>query len=183
MATERVYIVTRESWYVERTVWLISGVVGLASVAAALWVHPAAILLVAAVGVSSLAVALTGWCAVGSVLLALGFPPLLAEPPRGDAKPRLYRMRTDKWFLERGIYAVVGTNLTLASLLAFLHSPWWMAFVGFVAAASLVFAVTGFCPVANVLWWLGLEPRLGPARGAACSAGLSHPSRSGTLPA
>ena len=181
MSAARFYIVTRESWYVERSVWLISGVVGLASVAASLLVHPAAILLVAAVGLSSLAVALTGYCAVGSVLLALGVRPMLAEPERDGKRPRLYRMRTDKWFLERGIYAVVGTNLTLASLLAYAHSPWWMAFVGFVAAASLVFAVTGFCPVANVLWWVGLEPRLGPARTTACAALPSHPSRSGTL--
>jgi len=156
------YIVRKDAWYVERTVWLISGVVALASTALALFVHPAWALIVTVTGVSSLGVAATGVCPVGTALLQLGFPPMLAgELPRLGPW-RIYRMRTDSWFLERGVYAVVGTNLTLASLLVLVHSPWWLAFTGFVGTASVAFALSGFCPVANVLYWLGFEPRLRP---------------------
>jgi hypothetical protein len=43
-----------------------------------------------------------------------------------------------------------------------LHSPWWLAFTGFVGAAMVWFAATGFCIMANGLYWLGAEPRLVP---------------------
>ena len=61
---------------------------------------------------------------------------------------------------------------TLASLLSLAHSPWWLAFTGFVGAASIAFAATGFCPVANVLYWLGFEPRLEPVAIPTRSDGL-----------
>jgi len=165
------YVVRKDAWYIERTVWLISGLVALASTALALFVQPAWVLLVTATGLASLAVAFTGFCPVSTVLMRLGFRPMLAaESPRSDGW-RPYRMRTDSWFLERGVYLVVGTNLTLASLLALIHSPWWLAFTGFVGAASVVFAISGFCPVANVLYWLGFEPRLLPVTEATRSTG------------
>lgn len=162
MQASSFYIVRKDVWYIERSVWLISGVVALASTALSLVVAPAWVLLVTATGLSSLAVAVTGVCPVGTLLLRQGFPAMLAGDAPRFGSWRLYRMRTDSWFLERGVYAVVGTNLTLASLLALVHSPWWLAFTGFVGAASVTFAITGFCPVANVLYWLGFEPRLLP---------------------
>ncbi len=42
----KLYIVPTDRWYIERTVWLIAGVVLLAATALALWVHPAWVLLV-----------------------------------------------------------------------------------------------------------------------------------------
>ncbi len=72
-------------------------------------------------------------------------------------------MQTDRWYLERRIYVAVGINLTLASLLTLLHSPWWLAFTGFVGGAMVWFAGTGFCIMANGLHWMGAEPRLAPA--------------------
>jgi hypothetical protein len=35
-------------------------------------------------------------------------------------------------------------------------------FPAFVGLAMLVFAATGFCIMANSLYWLGAEPRLNP---------------------
>jgi hypothetical protein len=43
------------------------------------------------------------------------------------------------------------------------HSLWWLAFTGFVGAAMIWFAATGFCIMANGLYWLGAEPRLASA--------------------
>jgi len=156
----KLYIVPTDRWYIERTVWLVAGVVLLASTALAALVDPLWILLVVATGASSIVVALTGFCLVGNVLARLGFKPALARP--GWKPGDLYFMQTDAWFLERRIYLVVGINLILASCLSLLHSPWWLAFTGFVGVAMVWFAATGFCIMANGLYWLGAKPRLAP---------------------
>ena len=155
-----VYIVPTDQWYIERTVWLIAGGVLLASTALAATVDPRWVLLVIATAVASIMVALTGFCIVGNVLARLGFTPKLARP---DWTPgRVYFMQTDRWYLERRIYLAVGINLTVASVLSLVHSPWWLAFTGFVGGAMVWFAATGFCIMANSLYWLGAEPRLVP---------------------
>ena len=118
-------------------------------------------LLIAATGVASITVALTGFCIVGNVLRLFGFIPMLGTntPTRGN----LYFMQTDQWYLERRIYLVVGINLTVASTLSLLHSAWWLLFTGFVGGAMVWSAATGFCIMANGLYWLGSEPRLAPS--------------------
>src|SRR5580704_16195113 len=93
-----VYIVPTHRWYIERTVWLIAGVVLLASTAMALLVNRLWILGVVATGLVSINVALTGFCPVGSVLRFLGFTPMLGS---GKSTPwNLYFMQTDRWYLE-----------------------------------------------------------------------------------
>ena len=156
-----VYIVPVDEWYIERAVWGIAGIVLLTASAIAYWVNPLGALLITATGISSIIVALTGFCMVGSVLIRLGFRGRLNAPPATPAK--WYFMRTDRWFLERRIYLVVGINISLASVLSIVHSPWWLAFTTFVGVAMLWFPATGFCIMANFLYWLGAEPRL--ARG------------------
>jgi hypothetical protein len=156
----RFYIVPTHRWYIERTVWLIAGVVLLVGTALAALVHPLWVLAVAATGASSIVVALTGFCVVGNVLARLGFRPALAR--RGWKPGDLYVMQTDQWYLERRIYLAVGINLILASTLSLLHSSWWLGFTGFVGGAMVWFAATGFCIMANGLYWLGAQPRLAP---------------------
>jgi hypothetical protein len=170
------YIVPTDRWYIERTVWLVAGFVLLGCTALALWVHPLFALLIVATGLSSVAVALTGFCLVGNVLTRLGFEGKLNEE-RADG---LYFMKTDKWYLERRVYLVVGINIALASVLSIVHSPWWLAFTGFVGVAMVWFASTGFCIMANGLYWLGYEPRLAPGRTrpSASSVTPAHPVRS-----
>lgn len=163
----RWYIVPTDSWYIERTVWLVAGVVLLAGTALALWVHPLWVLAVVATAAASILVSLTGFCIVGNVLALLGFRPKLAKA--GWTPGQVYRMQTDRWYLERWIYLVVGINLSIASVLSLVHSAWWLAFTGFVGGAMVWFAVTGFCIMANGLYRLGAEPRLVPG---AAPAGL-----------
>jgi hypothetical protein len=156
------YIVPTDRWYVERTVWLIAGCVLLVSTLLAALVHPLWALPIIVSAADSIMVAFTGFCIVGSALARFGFRPALA---RGDWKPGVpYRMQTDSWYLERRIYLVVGINLIIASTLSLLHSPWWLLFTGFVGGAMVWFAATGFCIMANGLYWLGAEPRLAPGR-------------------
>jgi hypothetical protein len=85
-------------------------------------------------------------------------------------------MQTDRWYLERRIYLAVGINITIASILVVTYSIWFTLFTGFVGLAMVWFAATGYCVMANALYYMGAEPRLNPetavsARCAEC--GLS----------
>jgi hypothetical protein len=158
-----VYIVPTHRWYIERTVWLIAGISLLTATALAALVHPLWVLGVIVTGAASILVSLTGFCIVGNVLQLFGFTPML-----GSTTPRrwnLYFMQTDRWYLERRIYLAVGINISVASVLSLLHSPWWLTFTGFVGTAMVWFAATGYCIMANGLYWLGAEPRLAPEAG------------------
>jgi hypothetical protein len=155
-----IYIVPTNRWYIERTVWLIAGLVLLLGTALAALVNPWFVLIVIATGIASVTVAFTGFCVVGNVLKRVGFHSMLAD---GSRASRWYFMRTDSWYLERRIYLAVGINISIASVLSIAHSPWWLAFTGFVGVAMVWFAATGFCIMANGLYWLGAEPRLAPA--------------------
>lgn len=158
-----VYIVPTHRWYIERTVWLVAGVVLLTGTALSVWVDPRWVLLIIATGLSSIVVAFTGFCLVGNVLQRMGFTPMLgrSDPSRFN----LYFMQTDRWYLERRIYLAVGINISIASTLSLVHSPWWLAFTAFVGGAMVWFAGTGYCIMANGLYWLGAEPRLKPEAG------------------
>lgn len=166
-----IYIVPTHRWYIERTVWLIAGAVLLFATAMAALVNPRWVLLVVATGLTSIVVAVTGFCVVGNVLARLGFTPMLGRP--GWKPGQLYFLQTDRWYLERRIYLAVGINLSVASVLSLVLSPWWLLFTGFVGAAMVWFAATGFCIMANGLYWLGAEPRLAPLREPAAPVGAS----------
>jgi hypothetical protein len=153
-----IYIVPTDHWYIERTVWLIAGIVLLTATALAALVDPLWVGLVIATGMASVVVSLTGFCIVGNALRLLGLRGRLARP---DCN--VYLMRTDSWYLERRIYLAVGINISVASVLSVVHSAWWLTFTGFVGVAMVWFAATGFCIMANGLYWLGAEPRLAPA--------------------
>ena len=165
-----IYIVPTDEWYIERTVWLIAGVVLLASTAMALLVNPLWILGVIATGLVSINVALTGFCPIGNALKLLGFKPALGQPNRGS----LYFLQTDSWYLERRIYVTVGVNIILGSILFLTVSPWWGLFTGFVGSAMIWFASTGLCILANVLYWIGAEPRLNPGALRSSGIGAKH---------
>src|SRR5450759_5125250 len=134
---KKIYVVPTDRWYIERTVWLIAGVVLLSSTVLAVLVNPLWILAVTATGLVSVNVAFTGFCPVGNVLRLFGFKPKLgtSAPTRWN----LYFLQTDRWYLERRIYVTVGVNITLASILSLVHSAWWLAFTGFVGIAMVWF--------------------------------------------
>ncbi len=155
-----IYIVPTHRWYIERAVWLIAGLFLLAFTMLAAFVQPMWVLAIIALGVTSVTVSLTGFCIVGNVLHQLGFTPMLGVS--GPTPGNLYFMQTDRWYLERRIYLAVGINLSVASVLVLVHSSWWLLFPAFVGLAMLVFAWTGFCIMANSLYWFGAEPRLVP---------------------
>ncbi|GAB4488194.1 MAG: hypothetical protein OHK006_18340 [Thermodesulfovibrionales bacterium] len=150
------YLVKTHVWYLERLVWLVAGLDVLASSLLAAFVSRGWAFSILFVGICSLCVSLTGFCIVGNLLKLCGVRPMIPSP----APVRFYFMQTDRWHLERFIYLFVGTNLSLSSLLAYASSPAWLCFTGFVGAATITFAFTGFCIMANLLYRLGAEPRL-----------------------
>jgi hypothetical protein len=154
------YIVPVHHWYIERTVWLIAGVVLVASTSLALLADMRWILAVTATGLVSINVAFTGFCPVGNILRLLGFIPMLGS--KTPTRWNLYFMQIDRWYLERRIYVTVGINIFIASILVLAVSPWWTLFTFFVGGAMVWFAATGYCILANLLYWIGAEPRLNP---------------------
>ncbi|MGA9210197.1 MAG: hypothetical protein WB347_20540, partial [Terriglobales bacterium] len=72
-------------------------------------------------------------------------------------------------------------NVTLGSILFLAHSQWWGLFIAFVGAAMVWFAASGLCILANLLYWIGAEPRLKPE--AASSGRGARDTRVNDLPA
>ncbi len=157
-----VFFVKTDWWYVERMVWLIAGVDVLLSSVLAVLHSPNWTFSILFVGVCSILVALTGFCVVGNILYLLGAQPLVPDKRtvNNGNWSRIYFMQTDGWYLERYIYLFVGVNLSIASMLARFLSPAWLYFTGFVGTATVFFAFTGFCIMANLLYRLGAEPRM-----------------------
>ena len=159
MTNQHIYVVPTSAWYIERATWVVAGTVMVASTALAAFVDPRFVVFAMATGVASIVVAFSGFCMVGSVLQRLGLPSKLVDTRRSG---RYYFVRTDSWYLERRIFVTVGINITIASILSLAHNPWWLAFTGFVGLAMFWFSATGFCIMANMLYWIGAEPRLAP---------------------
>jgi hypothetical protein len=57
--------------------------------------------------------------------------------------------------IDRIVLVFAGSVVLLASLLAAVHSPYWLLLTGFVGANLLQSAFTGFCPLAKILKAVG----------------------------
>lgn len=72
----------------------------------------------------------------------------------------MYMLKTDGWYLER-LTLLVGGIITLISvLLVVFVSPYWLILTGLVGFNLIVFALSGFCLMSNILYKLGARPRL-----------------------
>jgi hypothetical protein len=72
----------------------------------------------------------------------------------------MYLLKTDAWYLERIILLMAGIFVLAGSILAWVHSVYWLILTILVGVNLVVFAVTGFCPSANILYKMGIKPRL-----------------------
>jgi hypothetical protein len=59
--------------------------------------------------------------------------------------------------VENAVMAFAGTFVFLSTILAWLHSPYWLLFTGFVGLNLFQAAFTKFCPLAIILKKLGLK--------------------------
>ncbi|GAB4412045.1 MAG: hypothetical protein OHK0032_08050 [Thermodesulfovibrionales bacterium] len=72
----------------------------------------------------------------------------------------MYIADTRNWYLERLIWLIAGIFTLSSAILAWLHSPYWLILTGLVGVNLIVFAMTGFCIMANIIYSLGARPRL-----------------------
>lgn len=72
----------------------------------------------------------------------------------------MYIAKTDGWYLERIVWLVAGIFSLSSAVLAWLHSPYWLILTALVGINLIVFSLTGFCLMANILHRLGAKPRL-----------------------
>lgn len=59
--------------------------------------------------------------------------------------------------VERGLRAIAGAFILMSVGLAFLHSPHWLFFTGFVGLNLLQSAFTNWCPMVWILEKAGLR--------------------------
>ena len=74
----------------------------------------------------------------------------------------MYFAPKDSWYLERVIWLVAGVFTLAGTLLANFHSLWWLLLTGLVGVNLIIFALTGFCIMANILYRLGFVPKSTP---------------------
>jgi len=60
--------------------------------------------------------------------------------------------------VDRAVLVFAGFVVLAGSLLASLHSPWWLLLPAFAGLNLIQASFTGFCPAAIVFRRLGLEP-------------------------
>lgn len=70
----------------------------------------------------------------------------------------MYIANTDKWYLERIIWLIAGVFTLTGTLLAAVHSKYWLILTGIVGVNLIVFAATGFCIMANIVYKMGAKP-------------------------
>ena len=58
---------------------------------------------------------------------------------------------TDRWPLERVLFAIAGTMVLLSAALAAFVSPWFLLLTAFVGFNQWLFVITGGCPMSLLL--------------------------------
>jgi len=58
--------------------------------------------------------------------------------------------------VDRGLRLIAGLFVLLGTLLAYVHSPYWLLFVGFVGLNLLQSGFTNWCPMVWILQKAGL---------------------------
>lgn len=72
----------------------------------------------------------------------------------------MYIAKTDSWYLERMIFMIAGCMILLSLALAYFFSLYWLILTALVGINLIVFALTGFCTMANILIKLGIKSKI-----------------------
>jgi len=72
----------------------------------------------------------------------------------------MYIAKNDNWYLERVIWLVAGFMTLLSAVLAYFYSPYWLILTAFIGVNLIIFALTGFCIMANLLVKLGFKSKI-----------------------
>jgi len=96
------------------------------------------------------------------------------EQQNSGGSALMYMAKTDGWYLERIIWLIAGTFSLGSAVLAWLHSPLWLILTALVGINLIIFGLTGFCLMANILYKIGFKPRLGCAIEAGDESTSAH---------
>ncbi len=69
----------------------------------------------------------------------------------------MWKAVTDHWYLERFIWLIAGTVVTCGVTLGLLVNPYWFILPVLAGCNMIIFALTGFCPMAVLLHKLGVK--------------------------
>lgn len=72
----------------------------------------------------------------------------------------MYIARTDKWYMERLIWLIAGVFTLTGTVLAVVHSLYWLILTGIVGINLIVFALTGWCLMSNILYKFGVRSEI-----------------------
>lgn len=72
----------------------------------------------------------------------------------------MYIADTDSWYLERIIWLIAGIFALSSAILAWIHSLYWLILTGIVGVNLIIFSLTGFCIMANLVFKLGAKPMI-----------------------
>ena len=70
----------------------------------------------------------------------------------------MYLARTDHWYLERLIWLIAGIVVLGGTILGLTVHKYWFVFPILAGTNMIIFAFTGFCPMAVILNKLGKKP-------------------------
>jgi len=59
--------------------------------------------------------------------------------------------RSDRWPLERVLFAIAGTVVVIGALLSAVVSPWFLLLVAFVGLNQWLYVIAGDCPMSLLL--------------------------------
>lgn len=69
----------------------------------------------------------------------------------------MYIAKTDKWYLERVLHLIAGVMILFSLGLAYFFSKYWLILTALVGLNLIVFSLTGFCLMANILVKIGIQ--------------------------
>lgn len=69
----------------------------------------------------------------------------------------MYIAKTNTWYLERVLHLVAGIVILLSLGLAYFFSKYWLILTALVGLNLVIFSLTGFCLMANILVKLGIR--------------------------
>jgi len=74
-------------------------------------------------------------------------------------KKNIYRQKTDSWYLERILFLIAGIFVLVSAILEILGAKGSVYFAAFVGLLLIVFAFSGYCPMAIILGKLGAKEK------------------------
>jgi len=71
----------------------------------------------------------------------------------------MFMADTKSWYMERVIFLIAGSVILFSLLMTWYVSPYWLILTGLVGANLIIFALTGYCIMANLLYTFGVRPK------------------------